>query len=231
MNPEDERLGRLLRLIRGRAGHTQIQVAAAAHVPLRDLKHVEAGKAGEVRLSRIRSLFEAMDGRAQLVPWWNGAAADRLLDERHAALVERGVTLLMARNWDPHVEVSFSEYGERGSIDIFAAHQTMRAVAICEVKSVIGSLEDLNRILDVKERLAPTIAYKRLGWRPRVAGRILILPRDTSVRRAINSHGVTMRSLYPGGSREVRAWLRQPTTQLRAMWFVSDRPNASTIPT
>lgn len=206
-----------------------MQLAAAARVPLRDLKRLEAGRADEVSLGRIRSLFEAADGRARLVPWWNGAAADRLLDERHAAIVERVVALLKTRGWHVEVEITFSEFGERGSIDILATRADMGAVAVCEVKSVIGSLEETNRTLDVKERLAPTIAYKRFGWRPLVVGRVLIVPRDNTFRRVIEAHGQTMRGLYPAGGRELRARLRQPASPLRAIWFVADGPNRAAV--
>lgn len=229
MRAEDERLGRLLRLIRHDQRLSQIQLAHAAHVPLVDLKRVEAGRADDIKLGRIRSLFEAVDARARLVPWWNGAAADRLLDLRHAELVERVVAALRLRGWYPMVELSFSEFGERGSIDVFAVHAKQKAIAVCEVKSVIGSLEETNRVLDVKERLAPTIAFKRLGWRPRVVARILIVPQDNTVRRIIQSHAETMDALYPGRSRDVRAWLRSPAQPLHAIWFVSNGPSTSTI--
>lgn len=229
VDADDERLGRLFRLIRGRVGRTQIQLAAAAGVPLRDLKRLEAGRAGEVSLDRIRSLFDEVDGRARLVAWWKGAAADRLLDERHAALAEGRVVVFRSRAWEPFVEVSFSEFGERGSIDIFAAQAAFHAVAVCEVKSVIGSLEETNRMLDVKVRLAPTIAFKRFGWRPRIVGRILILPRDGTVRRIVDAHAATMHTLYPHGGREIRAWLRSPNFPLSAIWFAPDGPNGPTI--
>jgi len=230
MSMEDERLGRLLRSSRRDSGLTQTQLATAARVPLRDLKRIEGGFAGDVRLGRIRSVFESLDGRARVVPWWKGASADRLLDQRHAALVERVVRLLRVRGWDPYVELSFSEFGERGSIDIFASLRRASAVAICEVKSVIGSLEETNRVLDVKERLAPTIAFKRLGWRPRVIGRLLILPAESTSRRAIQLHASTMDGLYPRRGREVRAWLRSPDEPIRAIWFVSDGSNRTAIP-
>ena len=87
--------------------------------------------------------------------------------------------------WDADVEVSFSEFGERGSIDVFGSRRDHAAVAVCEVKSVIGSLEETNRVLDAKERLAPAIAFKRLGWRPAVVGRLLILPGDSTNRRIV----------------------------------------------
>lgn len=227
MNEEDARLGRLVRLIRQQAGMTQVQLAAAAKIPLSDVKLVEAGNATVVRLGRIRSMLEALDARARLVPWWKGAAADRLLDERHAAIAERSAGYFPRPPWETHMEVSFAEYGERGSIDILGANHAALAVAVCEVKSVIGSLEETNRMLDVKVRLAPTIAFKRLGWRPKVVGRILILPRDSTVQRVIAEHPITMGGLYPARAREIRAWLRDPAKPIRGLWFVSDGPHTS----
>ena len=228
MHPEDERLASLVRLIRRRSGKTQVQLSLAAQVPLNDLKRIEAGRAGEVRLCRVRRVLEAEGGRARLVPYWNGAAAERLLDERHAALVERIVALLIARGWTVEVELSFSEFGERGSIDVLGMHPVARAVAVCEVKSAIGSLEETNRSLDAKERLAPTIVRKRFGWRPLVVGRLLVLPRSTTTRRVIDRHVATLNSLYPARSRDVRSWLRAPTQPIRALWFVSDGLDTST---
>ena len=163
MNPDDERLGRLFRLLRREQGLSQVQLARQARIPLADVKMLEAGRAAEIKLGRIRSVFESVDGRARVVPWWKGAAADRLLDERHARIVEFVVRTLRIRGWEPHAEFSFSEFGERGSIDVFAVRPMDRAVAVCEVKSVVGSLEEMNRVLDVKERLAPTIIFKQLG--------------------------------------------------------------------
>ena len=222
MHPEDERLAQIVRLIRREIGWTQVQLATASGVPLNDVKAIEAGSAGAVQLGRIRQILEAQDGRARLVPWWNGAAADRLFDERHAAIVERCVAILRARGWRAEVEVSFSEFGERGSIDILGCHEQRRAVAVCEVKSAIGSLEETNRVLDAKERLAPTVVKRRLGWKPEVVGRILILPRTSRTRHVIDAHRATMESSYPARSREVRAWLRSPDAALRGIWLVAE---------
>lgn len=230
MRADDEGLGELLRLIRRNGGRTQVQLATLAKVPLNDVKAVEGGRADSVLLGRVRRLFEAQGGRVRLVPWWNGAAADRLIDERHAALVERVVGLLRARGWDVAVEVSFSEFGERGSIDVLAWHFPTRTVVVCEIKSSIGSLEETNRVLDVKMRLAPKIAYQRLGWRPSVVARLLIVPGTHAVRRVIEAHAGTMGSIYPARSRAVRTWLRRPTGPMAGIWFVSDRRNASRVP-
>ena len=134
------------------------------------------GDAGSVRLARIRKAFEAVDGRLYLSPWWRGAAADRLLDERHAELVERLVALLRERGWIVGVEVSFNEWGERGSIDVLAWHPVRRAVAVCEAKTAFGSIEETDRILDVKVRVASGASSGAVGWRPVVVGLILVVP-------------------------------------------------------
>lgn len=89
MHSDDDRLGQLLRAIRRRQELTQKQLAAAAHVPVRDVIHIEDGGIGDVRVERVRRVFTAAGANARLTAWWNGAAADRLLDERHARLVER----------------------------------------------------------------------------------------------------------------------------------------------
>lgn len=219
---DDERIGRLLVAIRQRSGLRQRDVATLAQVPRDDVIRLEAGAAGLVLLDRTRRIFAAAGGRAHLSVWWNGAAADRILDERHAAIVERVLAVLRRRGWTTAVEVSFSEYGERGSIDVLAAKERQLAVAVCEIKSDVGSLEETNRLLDVKARLAPVIAQKRFAWRPRVVGRILIVPGTSSIRRIVAAHGLTMASAYPAGSREVRAWLRAPIAPIRALWFLSE---------
>ena len=193
-------------------------------MPRRDVILIEAGLVGGVPLERIRSIFDATGGRARLSTWWQGAAADRLLDERHAALVERVVKLFERRRWETAVEVSFSRFGERGAIDLLGGLREARAVAVVEVKSEFGSLEETNRTLDMKERLAPSISEERFGFRPSFVGRILVVPSDDSIRRVVARHDRTMGSIYPARSHDVRRWLRHPDGPIRAIWFVSEVP-------
>lgn len=228
LNADDERLGRLLRLIRRRGGLTQVVLAKRAAIPVRDVVRIESGRVAEVPVDRVRRAFEAIGGRARLVATWEGAAADRLLDAAHAALVEAAVRVLRQRGWTALPEVSFSEYGERGSIDVFGVRESARAVAVCEIKSDFGSLEETNRVLDMKERLAPVIAKRVLGWRPDVIGRILVVPDHPTIRRVVARHAATMDAVYPARSREVRAWLRAPTRAIRGVWFLSIGRNAAT---
>jgi transcriptional regulator with XRE-family HTH domain len=219
---DDERVGRLLRAIRRRTGLTQLALALRAGVPRGDVMTIEAGYVGLIPLDRTRRVFDALGGRAKLTTIWNGAVADRLLDEAHARIVERALAVLQARGWRTAVEVSFSEYGERGSIDIFAAHPSAMAVAVAEVKSDFGSLEETNRVLDMKERLAPKLAERTFGFRPRTVGRLLILPDRSTLRRVVDEHVRTMGAVYPARGREVRRWLRDPRGPLRGIWFLSE---------
>jgi transcriptional regulator with XRE-family HTH domain len=222
---DDERVGRLLILLRRRLRMRQRTLSGLAGVPRDDVLRVEAGRAGSVRLERLRRIFEAAGARGRFTVWWNGAAADRLLDERHAALVERAVSVFQRRGWTTAVEASYSEYGERGSIDILAGHPRFRAIAVSEVKSGIGSSEEMHRVLDAKERLAPKLAKQRFGWVPEAVGRILILPDELAMRRAVDRHGATMTSTYPARGRQIRAWIRRPDGPLRGIWFLSEVAN------
>src|SRR3954452_4122404 len=226
-SPDDERLALLLRMIRRESGRTQQDVASAAGVPVRDVRAIKAGRSGDVRVNRVRKVFLSAGGFVRVSASWNGAAADRLLDARHAEIVESAVTLFGRRGWQTMPEVSFSDYGERGSIDLFAAYEPTRTVAVCEVKSDFGSLEETNRRLDIKVRLSPKIATRVFGWTPRHVARLLIVPNESTIRRVVDRHAATMNAIYPQRGREFRVWLRDPSRPLSAIWFVSNRPNTT----
>ena len=72
-------------------------------------------------LATIRRIFAAVDAGFEGIVHWRGAGLDRLLDARHASLVAARVLRLKETGWDPSVEVSYSVYGERGSIDVLGA--------------------------------------------------------------------------------------------------------------
>ena len=221
---EDERIGLMLRAMRRSAGLTQQRLSPIAGVPVRDIIAVEDARAGEVALDRLRRLFRAAGGHARMAVWFNRASGDRLLDARHAALVERGGGVLLGYGWANHFEITFSEFGERGSIDLLSLNAARAAVAVFEFKSALGSLEETNRTLDIKERLAPKIVLDRFGWRPRSVARLLIVPEDSTIRRVVARHSVTLESLYPARGRQIRRWLRRPDGPLRGVWFLSELP-------
>ncbi len=203
MNPDDERLAELFRTLRHQASLTQEQLAEAASIPVRDVRRLEAGEASKILLGRVRSLFAELDARTRLNVWWKGAAADRLLDQVHASIGERASRFMSRYGWKTPMELTFSEFGERGSVDIFAHHRSYRAVAVCEVKSVFGSLEELNRTLDVKVRLAPKLCRDRFGWTPTIVGRLLVVPDRSTNRRVVAAHEQTMAAIYDARGREI----------------------------
>lgn len=82
----------------------------------------------------------------------------RLSDEEHAAIVEVLATWFRAQGFVVDVEASFSEWGERGRIDLLAFDPRTRTLVIVEVKSQLLDLQDLFGSMDVKERLSSTIA-------------------------------------------------------------------------
>jgi transcriptional regulator with XRE-family HTH domain len=228
---DDERVGASLRAIRKRSGDTQAVLAANAGVSRRTVGRIEAGGAGDLAVDTLRAVFAAADARIKLVPWWNGASLDQLLDAGHAALIERALGVLKRFGWAAEVEVTYSEWGERGSLDILAGHPASRAVLVGEAKTAFGSMEETNRVLDVKTRMAPKLAEERFGWRPASVSRVLILPSENTARRVVASHRVTLDVAYPSRGRAVRAWLRQPEGPLRGIWFLSDgRYKAATPP-
>ena len=220
--PEDERAARLLRALRRRAGLRQTDVAALANVPREDLIRIERGDIGLIRLEHLRQVFGAVGASARMVFTWRGAAADRLLDERHAALVERALRRLERRGWRCEPEVSYSVFGERGSIDILLTWEDWQSAIVAEVKTELGSIEATNRVLDAKVRLAGRIVFERRNWRPAFVTRLLILADTSTNRRLIARHDRTMRAIYPVRGAELRTWLRRPHGDIGGLWFLSE---------
>jgi hypothetical protein len=177
---------------------------------------------GHLRFDDIRDHFAQLGARARIVVTWNGAGLDRLLDARHAHLVDNGIRVIGGFGWTNLTEVTFSEYGERGSIDIFSANSDASAVLVGEIKTDWGAMEETLRRLDVKARLAPKLAVDAFGFRPMLVGRVLILPEESTARRIAAKHSETLGVALPDRGRAIRSWLRTPAGPLRGLWFLSD---------
>jgi len=220
-NFDDDRLARAARLLRHQQGLGRLDLVApgrSRHFGRR----LEAGEAGELRIGDVREHFAKMGAKLNVSVWWNGATIDRLIDRRHAALVEQAVADLRRSGWRVETEVTFNEYGERGSLDLFSACGAAQAVLVGEVKSEWGSMEETLRRLDVKARLAPKLAVAVFGFRPIAVGRVLILPENRTARRIAARHDATLGVALPARNREVRGWLRRPSGPLRGLWFLSE---------
>jgi transcriptional regulator with XRE-family HTH domain len=215
---DDVRVGRSLRLLRQRRGLTQAQLAARAAVSQQLVSLVERGHLDALAIRSIRRLFGALDARFDAHVSWRGGQLDRLLDAAHAELVGRCVDRLRPAGWEVEIEVSYSVYGERGSIDLLAGRRADRAALVVEVKSELASIEELARKTDEKTRLARTVLCReRFGFEPTVVGRLLVVPERDRIRRSLAAHAVVLDVLFPARGREMRVWLRQPNRSVRGI--------------
>ena len=128
---------------------------------------------------------------------------------------------LRALGWKVAVEVTFSRYGERGSIDVLAWHPPTRALAVFEVKSVTPDMQAMLAGLDRKVRLAPAIARER-GWEPGCVARILVLDDTSTNRRRLTRYAGLVSAMLPGGTWDVRRWLENPQPPgVAGVWFLA----------
>lgn len=193
----DAQVGSVIRAIRRERNTSQVALARAAGVSPATVSRIERGRLDRTSLVVVRRLFEAVGARIDLVPRWQGADLDRLLDARHAGITEALVRRLTTLpNWIVEPEVTFSIYGERGSIDILAWHPRLHALLVIEVKSAIGDVGGLVRQVDRYRRLARDIAKKR-GWHPRAVGVWVVVADGRTARRRFAEHRATLKGAFP----------------------------------
>ena len=216
----NRQLARLHSTLRVRLRLRQQDVAAAAGLNRGRVTKLEAGQIDELKVGEVRSCFDALGARLDLVAAYRGAQQDRLLDELHAAILGAVVAILRSDGWEVRIEVSFAIGGERGSIDVVAWKADETALLVVEVKSELPGIDPLLRPLDVKVRLAARVVGE-FGWQPLSVSRIVVLPEDSSCRRQVERHGPVLDQALSARSREVRAWLRRPVGVLAGLWFLS----------
>jgi hypothetical protein len=216
MTRDDDRLARASRLLRRKAGLRQSDLHGSRHVT----QVIESGRSGTLKVTLVRDHFAALGAKVNMTVWWNGASLDRLLDARHAEIVNAAAAVQLGLRFRVLTEYSFNEYGERGSIDLFAGRDDMRAVIVSEVKTEWGSLEETLRRHDVKRRLAPRLATAAFGWRPASVASLLIFPDEMTPRRLAARHAAAL-GAYQARGRAIRAWMRQPVGDLGGIWFLS----------
>ena len=214
-------MGAILRALRRRRGFRQSDLASIAGVSQSTISLVERGHLGRLSISAIRTILQVVDARFDGNVLWRSGDVDRLLDSRHASIQQHVAGILSACGWQVVPEVSYSRYGERGSIDLVGLRIDTRCMAVFEIKSEVPTLEATHRKHDEKVRLAPSICFERWGWRPIGVGRILVMPESRQLRRLVNSHSTIFRAAYPASSWQVRRWLQQPTGSLSGLWFLS----------
>jgi transcriptional regulator with XRE-family HTH domain len=220
---DDMRIGAALRAVRIRRRWRQADVAARAGVSRSLVSLVERGHLANTSLATVRSIGGALEVRIDVTARWRGGELDRLLNRRHSALHESVARALRgADGWLFAPEVSFSVYGERGTIDILAFHPASGCLLVIELKTAIIDVNDLVATMDRRCRLAPGIARDR-GWHATsVSAWVVVLASSTSKRR-VSDHAAMLRSAFPDDGRRMRAWLRRPVGSVRCLSFWTNR--------
>jgi len=217
-------------MVRVKEKLSQAAVAVSSGTSQAAVSRLESGDCGGLSLAAIRAVAAAVGARVEVNVLWRGAELEKLLDERHARLSGEVVRNLLAWGWLTQIEVSFSIYGERGSIDILAWHAATRSLLVIEIKTLLASIEELVRRLDVKERLAAGIARERFGWQPARVSRLVVMPGDRSKYRAMERHGTLLAAAFPVRGNGVRSWLRAPTGRLSGLWLASFMRDVDSAP-
>src|SRR5436190_2162352 len=147
----DLRFGRGLRVLRRRRGWRQADLALRAGISQSAVSRAELGRVGGLSVSALKTLADALGAQLDVRLRWQGEGLDRLLDREHAALVEQFVRRLRQHQWEVAPEASFSIFGERGSVDVLAAHRPTGALLVVEVKSVIPDVQAMLVALDPQD--------------------------------------------------------------------------------
>ena len=207
---DDVRVGRTIRALRLRLGWSQHGLSLRSGVSQQEISILERGHVDRPPIRIVRAVVKALDASAELDIRWRGGAIDRLLDERHAALVAAAGSLLAGAGWEVLPEVTYSVFGERGSIDLVAWHAPTRTLLVIEVKSELTSLEATLRKHDEKVRLAPQVVSERFGWQPSNVARLLILPDARTAHRHVALADDVLQRVYPVRGWAARRWLKAP---------------------
>lgn len=219
-------MGLGFRALRRRRGWSQARLATAVGVSRAVVWRIERGHGDRVTLATLVRVATALDARVDVRLLWHGENLDRLIDARHARLVELTLERLTQAGWLVATEASFNVRGERGSIDVLGYHADTGSLLVVEVKSVVPDLQAMLHGVDRKARIAPVVARER-GWEASSVSRLLVLPEGQTTRRRVDSHRMTFGSSLPARTVEVRRWLVDPTGRLDGIAFLSDAPHKS----
>lgn len=202
------RIGGKVRALRKRRGWRQQDLAGRLGWSRELISRIENDRLDNVPFGKVQACINALGGFLRTDVLWHGEQLHRLMDARHAAIQNALVRLVESLGWTSRVEVSFNHYGDRGRIDVMAWHPRTGSLAVVEVESVLGDVQDTLGRLDVKVRLAREIAGG-IGWTVSSVVPVLVLAEGTTQRRHVAEHGALFGGFEVRG-RSAMAWLRHP---------------------
>ena len=124
---DDIAIGRTIRALRQRRGWRQSDLAAKAGCSQSLVAQLELGHIDASTLRTVRAVLDALDVRTELLLRGRIADLERLADAAHADLIAGGARRLQRLEWSVALEVTYSEYGERG----FDRHPRGRSGRAC----------------------------------------------------------------------------------------------------
>jgi transcriptional regulator with XRE-family HTH domain len=222
----DLQIGRAARALRHRLGLRQVDVAGRVGIGHDVVSRLERGRLDGLTVRTLRRLFGAFDAEVVILIRWRGGELDRLIDRRHAGLAEQVVARLERLGWTVVPEISYSEFGERGSIDLLSWHADSRTLLVIELKTELTSIEETVRPHDVKARLAARVADDRFGWRANSVARLLVLPDERTPRRQVERFANVLGRAYPMRGRTVRGWLTTRAGPMSGLLFLTAADHA-----
>lgn len=204
----DDRVGRGVRALRHRL-HWTAELGLRAGCSASVISRVEHGDLTACRLETLERIVAVLGARLALFIDWRGGELQRLLDADHALLQERwAARKARADRWNSRQEVTYSVYGERGSIDDLAFDAETGTLLVSELKTGLYEIDRTLAKMDEKERHALSCA-ERFGWSVRRVVSCLVLAESRTNRRRVQQHAALF-SRFDCRGRAADAWLRQP---------------------
>lgn len=198
---------------RVRKGWRQVDVAEKARLSPAGIGRHENGIVGSLdALERHAAVF-----RLRLDVRLIGVAGQiaRLADEEHAAIIQSLAAWFSTMGFIVEPEASFSEWGERGRIDLLAYDPRTGTLLIIEVKTLLLDLQDLFGRLNVKARLAPIIGQRR-GWKVSRSVVLLAVASNSGNRSVVREHS----TLFAAFKRRTPSGVTAPDGADRVLYWV-----------
>lgn len=209
-------------MMRIRRGWRQVDVGSKAKLSAAAIGRHENGIIGSMHAMERHAGVFGLRLEMRLV----GRAGElvRIGDEEHAAIVEAVAGTLRKLEFLIETEASFSEWGERGRVDLLAFDPRSRTLVVVEAKSQLLDLQDLFGALNVKERLASTLASRR-GWQLERRTTVLAVAATSANREIVRAHptlfaGFSVRTLSTLRDRShdrILQWIK-PSAAARGAW-------------